>query len=453
VICDSFLAWATNQDEYFDIAVGNPPFVRFQFVDPSDRDTVLELQRQTGAEFRGVSNLWAPIFVGALSKLVDGGAFAFVLPTECLTGVSAKAVRDWLVSSTRKLRVDLFPPNSFPEVLQEVLVLSGERWSGSGVDSQEIDVFDHEAGLAPRRWAHRVSTSDATWTGGLLSGVEAEAARALSTNESLVSMSTVARFTVSTVTGANNYFCLSEERVEANSLGMWAEPLLARLRNTAGLVHTPEDQANAVKTGLPAFILAFYANREDPESFADSSAYLRLGESLEIDRRFKCRTRKPWYRVPVVLPGELMLSKRTDKYPRMVLNQARVITTDTIYRGVVDRSTGLVPEDLAASFHNSLTGLSFELSGRSFGGGVLEVVPSEISRLRVPLAIGFGRHTSRLDKLSREAGGQVTEQLVAATDALLREHDKTIDSELQRVARQAAESLRLRRTDRLSRAA
>jgi adenine-specific DNA-methyltransferase len=40
--------------------------------------------------------------------------------------------------------------------------------------------------------------------------------------------------------------------------------------------------------------------------------------------------------------------------------------------------------DLVFSFVNSLTALSAELEGRHYGGGVLELVPSEIERLLVP---------------------------------------------------------------------
>ena len=44
-------------------------------------------------------------------------------------------------------------------------------------------------------------------------------------------------------------------------------------------------------------------------------------------------------------------------------------TSDTIYRGRTLTDV-LTPGAFAANFHNSLTLLSAELEGRSFGGGV-----------------------------------------------------------------------------------
>ena len=52
-----------------------------------------------------------------------------------------------------------------------------------------------------------------------------------------------------------------------------------------------------------------------------------------------------------------------------------------------------------SSFVNSLTALSAELEGRHYGGGVLELVPSEINRLIVPIA---SLDRSDLNRLNRQ---------------------------------------------------
>ena len=72
--------------------------------------------------------------------------------------------------------------------------------------------------------------------------------------------------------------------------------------------------------------------------------------------------------------GSLLLSKRSHRYPRMIVNQAGAYTTDTIYRGKAGAWRRVSARALSAGFHNSLTLLSAELEGRSFGGGVLELV-------------------------------------------------------------------------------
>ena len=110
----------------------------------------------------------------------------------------------------------------------------------------------------------------------------------------------------------------------------------------------------------------------------------------------------------------MLLSKRSHTFPRVAVNEADVFTTDTIYRGrMLDRSTATGPCGFAATFHNSLTLLTAEIEGRSFGGGVLELVPSEIGRLSVPLVPGAERWLPALDAVMRS--GQ-PEAVISETD-------------------------------------
>ena len=115
-----------------------------------------------------------------------------------------------------------------------------------------------------------------------------------------------------------------------------------------------------------------------------------------------------------------MMPKRVHQHHRLLVNQAGVSTTDTIYRGIMKPNYCDRENDLAAGFHNSVTLLSAELEGRTYGGGVLELVPSEVSRLRVPL-LPLNEQLARLDQMSRIAGGQkdASDTLVAATGDIL----------------------------------
>ena len=123
----------------------------------------------------------------------------------------------------------------------------------------------------------------------------------------------------------------------------------------------------------------------DPEQTPAAASYLRHGEELRLHQRYKCRIRDPWYRVPIVQPGSLLLSKRSHRYPRLVLNPAGVTTTDTIYQGRMTTAFEGREADLVTGFHNTATLLTAEIEGRSFGGGVLELVPTEIGRVCVPM--------------------------------------------------------------------
>lgn len=100
---------------------------------------------------------------------------------------------------------------------------------------------------------------------------------------------------------------------------------------------------------------------------------------------------------------------------------------------------------LVAGFHNSLTILSSEIEGRSYGGGVLELIPSEVAKLIVPV-VDMKTHLAKLDKICREAGGQLdsTDTLIDATDDILAKIIPGLKKHLPTL-RSARERLRNRR--------
>ena len=88
---------------------------------------------------------------------------------------------------------------------------------------------------------------------------------------------------------------------------------------------------------------------------------------------------------------------------------------------------------------------------RSFGGGVLELVPSEVGRPLIPMPAHFGAELERLDSIARasvtyEAGNA----LVDETDRLVVKADIGITPDLIERLRAACLCLLGRRLDRNS---
>lgn len=409
----SAVQWSVGATECFDLAIGNPPFVRYQFISAADRAATRELASRLQMHLSGVSNLWIAVLMGAISRLAPGGAFAFVVPTECLTGVSAGAVRAWVLGNFDAVQFDHFPPGSFPGVLQEIGVLSGRRALRARA-APTLALVEHDRDGTVRVMRHRAALSTASWTRYLLDAPALQALTIASGTDAVRPFGEVAGFEVSIVTGANDFFSVSDATVAAHALAPWARPLLPRIRHAPGLVLTARDLERAAAAGARTSLLDFSTERADPRSHRGARTYLEEGEARGLPARYKCRIREPWYRVPGIRSGTLLLSKRSHHYPRVIVNEAAVHTTDTIYRG---RTRGAAtPAGVAAAFHNSLTLLSAELEGRSFGGGVLELVPTEIARLAFPVLPQAPAHLDELDHLARVGPPG---DLVLATDALV----------------------------------
>jgi adenine-specific DNA-methyltransferase len=450
-VTGSVLGPARPEPGHYDIAVGNPPFVRFQFLSPADRAGALAVAADSGLPLAGVSNLWIPVLLAALRGLRPGGTFAFIVPAECFTGISARSVRAWLAAHTADLRADLFPPGSFPGVLQEVVILSGRlAATGPGRPLSHLPgglrVAEHGPG-SPRSWWHPVDPCAPTWTRYLLTPAQLAALAQLGSLTAFRPLAAVARLSVSTVTGANTFFSVPDDQLAEHGLKSWALPLLPRIRHAAGLTFGQDDHDRLASAGCRRWLLNFAAGLPSPEDSPGPLAYLDRGRDLGLPDRYKCRIRSPWYRVPVVRPGPLLLSKRSHRYPRLVLNAVQAVTTDTIYQGTMLGPAPGREADLVAGFHNSATLLTAEIEGRSFGGGVLELVPTEIGRLSVPLIPGLGAHLAGLDQLARTAGPD-SDDLIEATDELLRRAVPALAPDLLDALRGARTALLQRRMDR-----
>lgn len=437
----SAIPWAAHDETVFDLAVGNPPFVRYQFISTADRAAIEALGQRLDLRFAGVGNLWIPVLVGALSRLRLGGAFAFVVPSELLTGISASLVRTWLIEHCESVRLDLFPPGSFPNVLQEVLVLSGVRSQGRP-ERPTLRITEQATDGSSVDWYHQTSDGG-SWTKFLLPPPAVAALEHAAADPRVSRLGEVAAFEVSIVTGANDYFTVNTATVERFGLGPWTRPLLPRIRHASGLEYTEADHQATEIEGARASILDFAAERADPMRSTEARAYLADGESRGLHARYKCRIREPWYRVPGIRAGELLLSKRSHHYPRVVVNTAGVFTTDTIYRGRM-LTSAMNAVDLAVNFHTSLTLLSAELEGRSFGGGVLELVPSEVGRLTVHTARADSNALVELDALAR-AGDAAA--LIEASDRSAVQRG-LIEPDVMAELASAREALVQRRLDR-----
>jgi hypothetical protein len=86
--------------------------------------------------------------------------------------------------------------------------------------------------------------------------------------------------------------------------------------------------------------------------------------------------------VPSVWVPDAFLLRQIHDAPRIVRNDAGATCTDTIHR--VRVRPGVEAGVLAAASLSSLTLAFAELRGRSYGGGVLELEPTEAESLPLP---------------------------------------------------------------------
>lgn len=408
---EDFLQWALLQmaggNKPFDAVLGNPPFIRYQYL-PEDAQMKSELIfKALGLPFTKHTNAWVPFVLASIALLKPGGRLGMILPSEIVHVMHAQSLRTFLgITCSRLLIID---PEEiwFEGTLQGAVILFAEKKEtpadhsdGLGIVKVKGREFIQEdpSALFDRTSRMNGKTVVGKWTRALLSHSERQLLDTLLDRPDVHLFDEIAEVDVGIVTGANKFFLVNDETVERYKLQEFAYPMFGRSEHCPGIIYDKwQHSANSAK-GNPTNFIWFKDFLQKPSQSV--LEYIALGEEQDLHIRYKCRIRKPWYRVPSVYSSEIGMLKRSHDTPRLIHNRLDAFTTDTAYR--ISTKT-VSSEVLIYCFLNSLTALSAELEGRHYGGGVLELVPSEIEKLMLPIPGNIRPNLSMLDAMVRKS--------------------------------------------------
>jgi len=401
-----FMQWAVasmqDHGRPFDAVLGNPPFIRYQFLPAEFQARAEIIFDELDLRFTKHTNAWVPFILASMAMLRPGGRLAMVVPSEIIHVGHAQALRSYLGRECRRLVIVDPEELWFDGTLQGAVILMAEKrqegtqiGEGLGIHSVRgrdfLKVEPHAIFDAPRPINGR--TVAGKWTRALLDVEARLLLDELEQHPDVKLFDDVARVDVGIVTGANKFFLVDDDTVRRYGLERYAHPMFGRSDHCPGLIYDTEQHERNAGSGKPTNFLLF------DETYSKMSAatrrYIALGEEEKLHTRYKCRIRTPWYKVPSVYSTEVGMLKRAHDTPRLILNDAGAYTTDTAYR---IRTHGTPANRLVGSFLNPLTALSAELEGRHYGGGVLELVPSEIERLLLPLPAAVDLDLASLDE-------------------------------------------------------
>lgn len=389
-----FLTWALEnfgkEEAVFDAVVGNPPFVRYQYLPAPFQVKAEQVFCELGLPFTKHTNAWVPFVLASMRMLRPGGRLAMVVPAEIIHVLHAQSLRSYLGNECRRLIVVDPEELWFAGTLQGAVLLLAEKRQdetdkaeGLGIypvrNREFLRVKPAKVFAAPQ--SINGKTVAGKWTRALLDKEARDLFDELTEHKEVHRFSDVADVDVGIVTGANKFFLVTDDVVAHNGLERWAHPMFGRSAHCPGIIYDSRQHAANAKDGNPTNFLWFPDN--EPLRYKKSRAYIEAGEDDSLHTRYKCRIRSPWFSVPSVYSTEIGMLKRSHDLPRLILNKVGAYTTDTAYR--IRVLNGTSPEKLVACFINGLTALSAELEGRHYGGGVLELVPSEIEKMVLPM--------------------------------------------------------------------
>lgn len=430
IVCNSdfFVWWQASDQPAFDAIIGNPPFIRYQSFPEPHRARAMSIMGEQGLTPNRLTNIWVPFVVAATASLKPGGRLALVLPAEILQVTYAAQLRSYLTDHFARIDVIACNELFFENAEQEVVLLLADGALTAASENNDCRVALTEAqtvsditGSTPtlllgRAEAKTICHDSEKWLKYFLDNRQISFMRALREAEITAPMSTHASIDVGVVTGKNEFFVLSADQVSTLGLEGYTTPLVSRSAQLRGSKIGKADWKTLAAAGDRVHLLNI-DQAQAGKLTAKLRRYIEDGERKEFHKGYKCSIRKPWYLVPSVWVPDGFAFRQIYDFPRMVLNASGATSTDTIHRL---RSKGAKTERIIANTYTWLTAASAEIEGRSYGGGVLELEPTEAERLLMPATLNGAMPLTEVDKLVR--AGYLDTVLEENARVILRDH-------------------------------
>lgn len=441
---ERFMDVVVREKQRFDVVIGNPPFIRYQNFPEEYRQTAFQLMRRAGLLPNRLTNAWLPFLIVSSLLLKDNGRIAMVIPAELFQVNYAAETRKFLCDYYN-LTIITFEQLVFDGIQQEVVLLLGERTPHKNSNIRVIElenVHDLTTFNAVNNYnieRKPMDHSTGKWTQYFLSTNEVQLLHELRMHSGITISGEVINVDVGIVTGNNQFFILTKDQVMKYGLEPHLDRIVVRSGHLRGTIFSGNDWFQNVQSQIPGLFLT-PPERPLNELSDLLQKYILYGEAEGFNKSYKCRIRKYWYIVPSVWVPDAFMLRQIHTYPKLILNTAHITCTDTIHRvRFKNRKDG---NAIIAAFLNSLTFAFAEVTGRSYGGGVLTFEPNEAENLPLPLAGAEKLDLQYIDKRIREND---IEAVLDITDKVLLREGLGLNLRQVKMLRNMWEKLRDRR--------
>jgi len=432
VINTDFYLYCNETKARFDLVVGNPPYIRYQYFNEKQQQEAIKIFSRAKLKYSKLTNAWVSFVVGASLLLKEKGKIGFVIPAELLQVSYAQQLREFLALFYNKINIISFEKLVFPGIQQEIVLLLCEKNESDSHliehlelrDASALEKLDVNRLKSPSK---KIDFKSKKWTYYFLEQEEIDFLEKISKKREIPDISHYANVEVGITTGANDYFTVSLAVVEAYGLQDYAKPMVGRSVQVNSVIFTKDDWKQNEQTEAKAHLLIFSSNEKINRNKRMSS-YIKMGESMGINKGYKTSIRDDWYVIPSIKLSDALFIRRNNRYPRLILNEANAYTTDTMHRVFINQDTD--KNAFIASFYNSLSLAFSEIVGRSYGGGVLELMPSETKKILLPYQTENASLLPIIDEMMR-AKKNINEILKITNEQILKTGYGFTDKEIK----------------------
>ncbi|MCP4134976.1 MAG: N-6 DNA methylase [bacterium] len=425
ITADFFEYFSGEKHERYDVIAGNPPFIRYQNFPEEHREIAIQKMKDLGLRPNKLTNIWVPFLVISSTLLSENGRLGMVVPAELFQVKYAAETRIFLSNYFERMTIVTFRKLVFSGIQQEVVLLLCEKKvsDNMGIRVVEFDSLNDLVNFDFKNIKNlKIKPIDHTsekWTKYFLENNEIELLRKIKKNKKIPICIDIMDVDVGIVTGRNNFFLLSDSQVREWKLRRYVRRIVGRSNHLKGIILSEEDYQLNAKADYPVNIFV-PPNKDFDDLPKPCRDYITYGEEQGYHTGYKCRIRKRWYITPSLWNPDAFALRQVNEYPKLILNTLEASATDTIHR--VRLKSQHDKKTVIYSYLNSLTFAFSEITGRSYGGGVLTFEPTEVEELPIPISDKAKLDFDKIDALIRDK--QIDKVLDLVDKELLIKHYK-----------------------------
>ena len=288
-----FLKFALEEKNKYSLIIGNPPYIKKNYLSNSQRILCKTIHQKSALSDKEINNIWTAFVVASQSLLNENGILAFVLPADLLQVKYAQEIRVLLENQFQRLEIFTVNKKLFKEVNQQIVILFAHK------KANEKGVFFFEFTDINISEFNQISSnglliSDSKWTHYQLTEEEIKLLNSI--NKKLPRISDFVCSNAGIVTGANNYFILHQSKVNEYKLEKFCKPIIQKSSFINGRLILTKSHFNKItRENKPSFLLSLENIDLEKNSNYKLEEYLKIGTTLQLDKRYKCSKRKKWY--------------------------------------------------------------------------------------------------------------------------------------------------------------
>jgi adenine-specific DNA-methyltransferase len=373
----------------FDGIIANPPYVKSQRLDYSEKDWCY-FEERFGTPLDRLTNIYALFLLKIWEDIAPHGRAAVILPAEFLNANFGEEIKERLVQTIRPVAITVFSPslNIFEDALTTSAIVFLEKGRSPKLPCwvKRVDSIEDASHFLNGLLAEAATCAgdgcidlkklqpSTKWLNLLFNGEKPTGSDALPNR-----VGDFFNCRRGIATGANDFFCFSRTDIREHHLTeAHVEPCITKAVDADGLVFTRDKFDSLAARERRCFLLNPSRNGQD------LMRYLKLGEQQGIPQRHLPSHRPVWYLPENRATADIWVAVFSRVSVKYILNTSGAKNL-TCFHGLYAKPGWESIAPLMTLFLNSSGGsCSFSQVNRFYGDGLNKLEPKDVEEMPCP---------------------------------------------------------------------